>query len=67
MANLKAQELDTTLLNADRQALAEALDAEKASRELGEKLRAEALEKVDGAIELVKSVIYEAEKGSKGA
>lgn len=64
LAALKSQEVDMSLFSQDRQALAEALDQEKAGRELSEKLRAQALEKVEGAMELVRSVIYEIDAGA---
>ena len=59
MAAAQSHEVDVNLLNADRQALAREMDEEKAARELSERLRKEALEQVEIAMEMVKSVLYE--------
>jgi hypothetical protein len=60
IALAESQLLDADLLNADRQKLAQALDDEKAARILSEKLRLEALEKVDKAFDLVQGSLYAA-------
>ena len=60
IAAAQSHEVDINLLNADRQALAQLLDEEKAAKEMSDRLRAQALQKVDGAMELIKAVLYEA-------
>lgn len=67
LARLKTAEsdaIDRKLLQQDRQKLADQLDDAMAARQLSEKLRSEALEKVDEAMDFVKSALYEAERGA---
>lgn len=60
LALARSHDVDLDLLNADRQALAQLLDEEKAAKEASDRLRAQALEKVDGAMEMIRAVLYEA-------